>query len=142
MGKARKSEFTPKNPAKYKGTYPIVARSTWELTVFNSFDQHPNVVEWASESVKIPYQHPFTGEMTIYVPDLLVKYQDKKGNIRVELIEIKPGKQTFMEQAKSRTDKRALAINHVKWKAAAAWCKRNNITFRILTEKEIYRGYK
>jgi len=139
VSKARSGEFTPKNPGKYKGTYPITYRSSWENTVFNAFDNHPNVVEWASESIKIPYQHPFTGAPSMYVPDILVKFQDKKGKIRVELIEIKPAKETLAEKAKSKYDQAALIVNQAKWKAAAAWCQRNNIKFRILTEHDIFR---
>lgn len=137
--KAHSGEFTPKNPGKYKGSWPITWRSSWELTVFNKMDAHPNVIEWASESIKIPYQHPFTGKPSLYVPDLLVKFQDKKGKIRVELIEIKPAKETLAELAKSKYDKASLIVNQVKWRAAAAWCQRNNIKFRILTEHDIYR---
>ena len=40
-------------------------------------DEHPNVAKWASESIKIPYRHPFTGKYTVYVPDFFVVYVDK-----------------------------------------------------------------
>lgn len=140
--KARSGEFTPKNPKKYKGKYPILWRSSWELTVFNSFDLHPNVVEWASESVSIPYRHPFTSRFTMYIPDLLVKYVDKKGKMRVELIEIKPAKEALIERVNSKYDQASFIINRAKWKAAEAWCKRNKIKFRVLTEFDIYQGYK
>lgn len=139
---ARSGEFTPKHPEKYKGATPITYRSSWELTVFNAFDRHPNVIEWASESVKIPYQNPLTGQPSLYVPDLLVKLLNKKGQMKVELIEIKPAKEALAEKAKTRYDQASVIINQAKWKAAAAWCQKNNITFRILTEQDIYVGYK
>jgi len=138
---ARSGDFTPKNPQKYKGSLPITYRSSWELTVFNAFDNHPNVIEWASESVKIPYQHPLTGKPSLYVPDLLVKMVDKNSKMKVELIEIKPAKEALAEKAKSRYDQASVIINSAKWKAAAAWCQKNKIVFRILTEKDIYRNY-
>jgi hypothetical protein len=41
-------------------------------------DEHPNVYQWASEAIKIPYRHPITGKYTIYVPDFFIVYMDKK----------------------------------------------------------------
>jgi hypothetical protein len=29
-------------------------------------------------------------------------------------------------------------MNSAKWKAAEAYCKKNNITFKIITEKELF----
>ena len=59
----------------------------------------PNILKWASENVKIPYRHPFTGKITNYVPDFMVQYQDKNGKTLIELIEIKPKGQTIVENA-------------------------------------------
>lgn len=140
--RTRKGEFTPKNPQKYKGKLPILFRSSWELTVMTKFDQHPNVLEWASESISIPYQNPLTGKFTMYVPDFLVKYVDKTGKTHVEIIEVKPIRETLKEKTKTKADKAAYVVNQVKWAAAQAWCKRNKITFRVLTEEQIYKGYK
>jgi hypothetical protein len=139
---ANNGEFVPKNPDKYRGKLPIQYRSSWELTVFNAFDQHPNVLEWASESLAIPYLHPFSGKMTMYIPDLLVRYMDKDGAMYSEVIEIKPAKEALAEKAKSRYDKLSLVVNQAKWKAAASWCIKNGLKFRILTEQQIYTNYK
>jgi len=139
-GHVHSGEFTPSNPAKYKGSYPITYRSSWELTVFNMFDSHPNVLEWASESIKIPYMHPFKGRMSFYIPDIVAKFVDKKGKTHVEVIEIKPLKETLAEHAKSRYDQAQLAVNHAKWKSAQAYCAKVGMKFRILTEKQIYRN--
>lgn len=139
---ANKGAFVPKNIEKYRGKSPIIYRSSWELTVFQTFDNHPNVIEWASESVSIPYKHPFKGNMTMYVPDILVKMVDKNGKERIELIEIKPAKEALQEAAKSKYDQAALVVNMAKWEAAKKFCKKNNITFRVLTEFDIYAGYK
>lgn len=138
FSKVQSGEFTPKNPDKYKGRYPINYRSSWELTVFNMFDAHPNVLEWASESLKIPYMHPFKGNMTYYVPDIVAKFIDKNGRQHVEVIEIKPLKETLREHAKSRYDQAMIVINEAKWKAAQAFCSRQGMRFRILTENQIY----
>ena len=141
MARTQKGEFTPKHPEKYKGTYPIIYRSSWELAVFTKFDVHPNVIQWASESVTIPYQNPVTGKFARYIPDLLVVYIDKKNKRHAELIEIKPMRETFMETAKTRRDKIAVIINTAKWKAAAAFCQRNNLKFRVLNESQIFAGF-
>lgn len=133
-----KGEFTPKNPEKYRGKYPIIYRSSWELTAMRKFDSHPDVIAWASESIKIPYRNPLTGKGSVYVPDFLVVFEDKNGNRRQELVEVKPRSQTLLNEARSKHDKISLAINTAKWKAAAAWCKKHGLTFRVLNEQGIY----
>lgn len=140
MSTAQKGEFVPKNPIKYKGTYPIIYRSSWELAVFTKFDLHPNVLQWASESIKIPYQHPITGKFTLYVPDLLVIYADKFGRQHAELIEIKPIRESVMEKARTKRDKLAVIVNTSKWRAANIFCKKNHLTFRVLTEEQLFAG--
>jgi hypothetical protein len=70
-------------------------------------DEHPNVYQWASESIKIPYRHPFTGKYTVYVPDFFIVYQDKEGRKHAEMVEVKPMSQTTMESAgKSQAKKK------------------------------------
>lgn len=142
VSKARNGEFVPKNPEKYKGGFPIIYRSSWELTVFHKFDDHPNVLEWSSESKSIPYRHPFTGRMSMYIPDLLVTFVDKNGKRHMEMIEIKPAKEALEEAVKSKYDAASYLINKAKWDAAKQWCKRNGIVFRVLTEHNIFRNYK
>lgn len=131
-------EFIPKNPSKYVGSYPIIYRSSWELAFMRKADSHPNIINWASETIKIPYYNPITSKYTVYVPDFLVVYEDKNGKRHQELIEIKPKSQTVLSEAKSRRDKLSLAINAAKWKAAAAWCRKHNIFFRVMTEEDIF----
>ena len=141
MAKTQKGQFVPNHPEKYKGTYPILYRSSWELAVFTKFDAHPNVIQWASESIRIPYQHPLTGKFSMYVPDLLVVYIDKFGKQHIELIEIKPIRETIIEKAKTKRDKLAVVVNAAKWKAAGDFCKKNRIIFRVLTEQQLFANY-
>lgn len=101
-------------------------------------DEHPSVIQWGSECVKIPYVNPLTGRHTVYVPDFLIKYQDSKGAQRVELVEVKPHKESFMEAAKSKRDKAFVILNTAKWVAALHWCQKNGVTFRILNEQDIF----
>ena len=104
----------------------------------NLLDNHPNVIQWASESISIPYVNPLTGKRSMYIPDFLILYKDKGGRQKAELVEVKPAKEAIAENAKSKRDKAALMINTAKWAAAMSWCKKNGISFRILTESDLY----
>lgn len=132
--------FTPRNPEKYAGRRTIKFRSSWELAFFQFCDNHPSVIQWASESVRIPYRNPLNGKNTTYVPDIFIVYQDKNGQNHAELIEIKPSKETAMEAAKSQHDKLKVAINLSKWQAARTWCAANNMIFRVVTEADLFGG--
>jgi hypothetical protein len=56
-----KAEFHPKNLKKYLGKFPIIYRSSWEMTLMQVFDQNPAVLGWSSETITIPYRNPLTG---------------------------------------------------------------------------------
>lgn len=138
MVKYHQGMFVPKNPKKLLGNSFPRFRSSWELKVMHLLDQHPNVLQWASESIRIFYVNPFTNKNTVYIPDFLIYYQDKNGKRRAELVEIKPAKEAMLEHAKSRRDKMYLILNSAKWKAAMIFCHKHNLTFRILTEKDLF----
>jgi hypothetical protein len=131
--------YTVLNPEKYVGSGTPKYRSGWELTFMRFCDNHPSVVSWASENVRIPYKNPFTGKDTFYVPDFFVVYQNANGR-KAELVEIKPKAQAVMELARSQQEKAAVALNMVKWHAARIWCKRMGATFRVLTEEDIFNN--
>lgn len=103
------------------------------------FDNNPAVIEWASEPFSIPYVKPTDGKIHRYYPDFLVVYRSKTGEIRKELIEVKPAAQTRKSRAKKAPRQIAesvtFAVNLAKWKAAQQWCAARGVTFRILTEK-------
>jgi hypothetical protein len=42
-------------------------------------------------------------------------------------------------RARSKRDKAAYVINDAKWKAAQAFCAARNLTFRVMTEYDLYR---
>lgn len=136
--KFSKGFFEPKNPEKYIGTRPVIYRSSWELVFMNMCDNHPSIQKWASESIKIPYVNPFTGKATIYVPDFVISYVDKTGKGHTELVEIKPMNQTLSEKARGPKNKIALAINKAKWSSANKWAKKNGMSFRVLTEADMF----
>jgi hypothetical protein len=142
MSKYAQGIFAPKYPEKYVGRGSIKYRSSWEYAFMQMCDNHPAIINWASESVRIPYINPLTGKSTFYVPDFFIVYQDKDGQNHAEVIEIKPSKEMTFENARSQRDKLAVIVNHAKWTAAYEWAKRNGIKFRIVSENEIFHQGK
>jgi hypothetical protein len=138
MSKYSTGIFIPKNPHKLVGNPNPTFRSSWENRVMMMLDQHPNVINWASESIAIPYKSPLDGKMHRYIPDFLIVYKDKTGQQRAELVEVKPAKEAMAENAKSKRDKAAVLLNTAKWGAAMMYCKKNGLNFRILTEDQIF----
>ena len=143
MPKFAQGKFNVKNPDKYVGNKMPTYRSSWEFAFMRFCDEHTSVAQWASEAIKIPYRHPFTGKHTVYVPDFFIVYVDKKGKQKVELIEVKPASQSFHERVgKSKQNQSAWVVNQAKWEAASAWCKQKGIFFRIVTEDDIFHQGK
>ena len=142
MKKFASGEYTVENISKYVGDKPPFYRSSWELKFMQMCDAHPNILKWANENVKIPYQHPLTGKYANYVPDFMIQYVDKDGKEHIELIEIKPANQTTMENANSNRNKMATVINAAKWTSAQEWCKRKGIGFKVINEDQIFRKTK
>jgi hypothetical protein len=139
MAKYAQGKFSPKNPDKYIGGRTPTYRSSWEFAFMKFCDEHPSVTKWASEAIKIPYRNPFTGKHTIYVPDFFIAYINANGEQRAELIEVKPSNQMTMENAgRSKKNQAHVLLNHAKWSAAQAYCKQNKITFRVVTEQDIF----
>jgi len=143
MGKWAQGIYTPKNPQKYIGNHKPKYRSGWELTFMTFCDGNDSIIYWASESMRIPYKHPLTGKPTIYVPDFFVVYQNRFGKQVAEVVEIKPKKQSIIEsKVANAKDRMVVAINHAKWAAAMAYCKSQGLTFRVITEDDIFRNGK
>ena len=135
--------YRVKNPEKYMGNRAPTYRSGWEYTFMTFCDNNPSVQQWSSESIKIPYRDPLTGKNTIYIPDFLITYVDKKLKKHVELIEIKPSNQMIAEKVGKNPYNQAQYVkNMAKWEAASAWCRSQGIKFRILNETDIYQNTK
>ena len=121
----------------------IICRSTWERKMCKYLDYNTNVIRWASEELKIPYYSPVDKKWHNYIPDFLCEILDKTKEVQTYLIEVKPKKQT--KQPKKRNSKLYLSemarytINTSKWKAAENFCKDQGWTFKILTEKELFK---
>ena len=128
---------------KYKGNINnCIYRSGLELTAFRFLDHNPHVLEWSSEEVIIPYKNPLTGKIHRYFVDLYAKIQNKNGEVKKYLIEIKPYSQTFPPKS-SRNTKGLLkrqaeyVKNRAKWDSAEQYSKQKGMIFTILTEKHL-----
>jgi|TARA_Y100000389_G_C17327220_1_gene446204 hypothetical protein len=143
MGRFAQGKFNLKNPAKYIGGRTPTYRSSWEFAFMRFCDEHPSVSQWASEAIKIPYRNPLTGKHTIYVPDFFIVYADKRGQQKVELIEVKPANQAIKEKTgRSRANQASYILNQAKWEAARAYCKQKGMLFRVVTEADIFHQGK
>lgn len=131
------------NIKKYASTNPPIYRSSWEKDVMVALDHNPAVLEWSVEPFPIPYTCPVDGKVKNYWPDFLVKYIDvADGKEKIQLLEIKPEKQCYMEMAKSKKDKIVVLVNQAKWAAAMAFCQRNGVEFKVINEKSLFKKGK
>jgi hypothetical protein len=137
------SLFNPQNPKKYRGKYPIIARSSMEIKAMRWMDNNPNVLSWGSESVIVPYQG-LDGKLHRYFVDIVCEMKRKDGNIEKFLIEVKPFKQTLPPTPSLRKSKKTIlyesyqySLNQAKWSAARTWCEKKGYKFWILTEKHL-----
>lgn len=139
----RQGVFRPNHPEKYKGTFPIYFRSSYELKFQKWADNNPNVLTWGSETVVIPYPNPLTGRVSRYFTDFNITLRDKKGDIKTFLIEIKPSSQTIPPTQKNKRSKTLIRQqaeyikNQAKWKAASEYAEKKGMVFTILTEKHL-----
>jgi hypothetical protein len=138
MKKFAQGVYTVKNASKYVGRGNPRYRSSWEWAFMNFCDSNDHILQWASESISIPYRHPLTGKQTIYVPDFFITYRGRDNQVRAELIEIKPKKQSIIESKASSRDRAVVAVNYAKWDAAQRWARRNGVVFRVITEDQIF----
>lgn len=134
-----KGKYKPVNPQKYKGDVTnIIYRSMWERYCFHWLDHNPQIKEWSSEEVVIPYYYDVDKQYHRYFVDL--KYTTVEG--RTFIIEVKPLKET---EPPKRPDKSKRYItesltyikNQCKWKAAREYAADRNWTFDVWTEKTL-----
>ena len=141
MSRFAQGKFVPKNPQKYIGLKIPTYRSSWEWQFMRFCDTNAAIHQWACEAIKIPYRNPLTNKNSIYVPDFFIQYVDAKSRTNVELIEIKPQNQAFLEDVgKSKVRQAQYIQNQAKWAAANAWCRQQGIKFRIITENDLFHN--
>jgi len=139
--KWRQGIFTPKNQDKFIGS-KAVYRSGLELKFFRFCDDNPNVLEWGSENIIVPYISPLDNRAHRYYVDNYIAIKEGSEVVKY-LVEIKPSKQTKPPTTKYRKrqhliyEQKQYVINQAKWKAAKEFCRKKGFTFIILTEKEL-----
>ena len=138
-----KGRFKPKHYKKYKGDpTKVIYRSMWELRFMKYCDKTPNILEWSSEEIIIPYRG-LDRRVHRYFPDFWIKYKNAKGQIVKEIIEVKPKAQTKKPTKKGKhygkylKEARTYAINQAKWEAAEEYCLDRGYKFRIITEDHL-----
>tara|TARA_B100000900_G_scaffold147728_1_gene125281 strand:- start:3083 stop:3523 length:441 start_codon:yes stop_codon:yes gene_type:complete len=136
--------FKPKNYKKYKGDPTnVFYRSLWERRFMVYCDNNPNILEWGSEEIIIPYKSPLDKKVHRYFPDFFIKYKNSSGKIIREIIEVKPKRHLSPPKEPKRKTKRYLGevntyiVNQAKFKAAEEFCKDRKLGFRILTEEHL-----
>jgi len=144
MRRPQPIRWKPKNPQKYLGDYNnIWARSSWEVRVMNWFDRNPDVIEWGSEELVIPYISPVDGRPHRYFPDFFVKVKTKEGKVKAMVVEVKPDRETKEPKQRQRITKQYIeevmtyGVNQAKWKYAEEYCLDRGWEFKVLTEKHL-----
>ena len=141
---AYSGRFSPKNPKKYAGDpTKIIFRSLWELRVMKSLDENPNVIEWKSEEIAIPYISPVDNRRHRYFPDFIVKVRRSDGTTHIMMLEVKPKAQTVEPKTQKKKTKRYITevmtwgVNSAKWSAAREYCTDKGWEFKLITEDNI-----
>jgi hypothetical protein len=139
---AYKTIYKPINVKKYIGDASnIVCRSLWERNVCKFLDENSSILKWSSEEIAIPYNHPIKNKIYNYYPDFMVQFKNKDG-IQTWILEIKPKKQTYLRESASKIEKMTWVVNMAKWEAAKKYCEKNKLTFKILTEQDLFNNAK
>ena len=139
--KNNQGQFIPRFPEKYKGRYPIVVRSSWERLFCQWLDSNEGILEWSSEGICIPYYDPVQMKKRRYYPDFWIKTNRGKFLVEVKPYkEIKPPSKRGNKTTKTKIHQEATYITNIaKWKAAEQYCKKMNLQWKILTEKELFK---
>ncbi len=143
MANYRQGYFVPQHPEKYIGDVTKIRyMSSWEHNFDLFLDNNPNILQWASEEIAIPYIKPTDGKVHKYYVDYYVKYKTKDGDIRTELVEIKPHNQTKVSRSRNPRTKLyedlTYIVNQAKWEYAKKFAEERGWVFRVVTEKQLF----
>ena len=139
--RTHKGRYKPTNPHKYAGDVEnVVYRSMWERHVMKWCDINPEVEQWMSEELVIPYICETDKKLHRYFTDFVIKY--KSG--RIVIVEVKPHKETLRPERKQGKTRQTLLNegltfikNQSKWKAAKEYADSRGHHFEVWTEKEL-----
>lgn len=135
--------FIPKHPLKWinimetSEPQPIIYRSGWEKQFDEWMDNTSAVFRCGAEVIRILYKDPIKNKMSFYTPDAYIEYLDNDKKLRKVLIEIKPLKETTLKESSNGYDKLMVAKNAMKWQSAIEYCKKRNIEFKVMHERNL-----
>lgn len=139
----RQGFFIPKHPLKWinimetSEPQPIVYRSSWEQKFDEWMDNTSSIFRCGAEVIRILYKDPIKNRMSFYTPDAYIEYIDNDKKLRKVLIEIKPLKETSLKETSNGYDKLMVAKNSMKWASAIEYCKKRNIEFKVMHERNL-----
>ena len=140
------SSYIPQNKEKYKGTYPILCRSSWERKFCIYLDMNPKVIKWSSEAIEIPYYNYADKRTHRYYPDYLFTVSGVRENeMQQYLAEVKPA-QFLSKPLKPKSSNINSMIKYneklknfltimSKREAAKKWAQLNNAKYIFVTEE-------
>jgi hypothetical protein len=106
-------------------------------------DSNPNIINWASEELVVPYISPVDNRWHRYFPDFMVKVRQQDGKTKIMMLEVKPKKQTQPPKTPKRKTKQYInevmtyGVNQAKWKYATDYCLDRGWEFRVITEDHL-----
>ena len=136
---AYSGKYIIKKPNKYRGDpSKVTYRSHWEKLCFMWCENNPDIKDWSSEEIVVPYYYDVDKKYHRYFVDLKITF--KNGN--TILVEIKPEKETSPPKRPDKS-KRYIgeALTYVKnmnkWEAANEFAKDRGWEFQIWTENTL-----
>lgn len=140
--KFHQSYYSPINPERYKGEFPIVCRSLLEKKFCIYLDNTPEISAWFSEPLKIKYINKWDSKEHTYYPDFVFVIGEKK-----VIVEVKPAKQLKKPKKPKKLTKQSIKnyntslkmyiTNISKVNAARKYAELNGYKFILVTEKEL-----
>jgi len=148
--KYKQGIYIPKKPDKWVlsesslSDSGIFMRSGWETRFAKWCDNNDAVKLVSSEPFAIKYYYEPDGKWHRYYIDFLIRVENKSGELKDMMIEVKPKSETkpprkTKKKTAARYNKEMLTYikNKAKWNAAVEYGKKNNMTFHLITEKEL-----
>ena len=146
--KRKQYPYMPKFIDKYIGKYPLSLRSSWELKFAQWLDYNELVIKWSYERHAIPYYNPIYKDYKRYFPDFYAKIKNNNGYTEY-IIEIKPKKETVPPKKTNKQSKKTklyqeatYLTNQAKFEAARVYTKKMRMSFKIITEIELFKENK
>lgn len=144
--------YKPKNPEKYIGDLnSVIYRSSWELKFLIFCDNEDRVVKYSSELYSVAYHNFKTKRLNYYNIDFYAEILNDSEKIDKWLIEVKPMKYVKKPSPPKRYSEKSLKtykhnletwmINEVKFSAARAFARENDMKFGIVTEGFAYNNF-